>query len=83
MLQSDLIAANRALALDVARAVAEADQAKRELATAKKQQARLLQMLLVARDEYEANNGRIADGRNPHWSVMVRRWLKKHMGSAA
>ncbi len=74
---ADINATIRVLTLEVARAAAEADAAKAEVARLQRAEQRWLRILDIARDEYEANNGRIIDGRNPHWSVMLRRALVK------
>ena len=56
---------------------------EKALAKAKKDARRWLRILNIARDEYEANYGRIVSDRDPHWTVMLRRALKRYRAESA
>jgi hypothetical protein len=73
----------RAISVELAAALVEAEILRGQMADLRKAEAKWVRLLSIAVDEYEANNGRIINGRDPHWTVMFRRALKKRATSPA
>jgi site-specific recombinase len=67
----------RAISVELATALVEAEILRGQIAELRKAEAKWVHLLRIAVDEYEANNGRIINGRDPHWTVMFRRAFKK------